>query len=76
MLTLRFLLWYRYLSEVTKKTYAVKLGQPTPTELAGNWTISKIPEEQKYGFGWEGDYKSWFVCEGKGGDAGYYGLYL
>lgn len=73
-----------YLSALTKKTYAVKLGQPkseTPAGLAGNWTISKIPKtshdtEQKYGFGWEGDYESWFTCGGKGGDAGYYGLYF
>ncbi|KAF8453328.1 hypothetical protein BGX38DRAFT_1268714 [Terfezia claveryi] len=73
-----------YLSAVTEKTYAVKLGQPeseTPAGLAGNWTISKIPKtphdtEQKYGYGWEGDYKSWFACEGKGNDAGFYGLYF
>lgn len=73
-----------YLSAVTEKTYAVKLGQPkseTPAGLAGKWTISKIPKksqdaEQEYGFGWEGDYESWFVCKGKVGDAGHYGLYF
>jgi len=67
-----------YLAKVTTTTYAVKLGQPlneTPTPgLAGNWTVSPIPGFEKvYGFGWKGDYTSWFVCnEGNG----YYGLYF
>lgn len=68
---------HRYLEEVITKTYAVKLGQPlneTPKPgLAGNWTVSPIPGYEKAGFGWKGDYKSWFVCkEGNG----YYALYL
>lgn len=73
-----------YMSAVTEKTYAVKLGQPrreTPNGLAGNWTVSPIPKEsadaeQKYGFGWEGDYQSWFTCQGQGDDDAYYGLYF
>jgi len=67
---------YLALAEVAGGTYAVKLGQPnteTPEPgLAGNWTITKI-DDGKYGFGWKGNYTSWFVCE-KGN--GYYGLYF
>lgn len=69
-----------YMSGVKDKTYAVKLGQPgseTPQGLAGNWTITKLPkaydEEQKYAFGWEGDYENWFTCKD---NADYYGLYF
>jgi len=71
-----------YFSQVKEKTYAVKLGQPgteTPEGKAGNWTVTRIPGKEKklkYGFGWEGDYSSWFVCEGKGDDDGFYGLYF
>jgi len=65
-----------YLAPVTKKTYAVKLGQPWTESpdpgLAGKWTVTRL-SRRKYAFGWEGDYKSWFVCE-KG--KGYYALYF
>jgi len=69
-----------YMVPVAEKTYAVKLGSPwleTPEGLAGNWTVTKIPGKgKKYGFGWKGDYSSWFVCEGKGDDDGFYGLFF
>ncbi|KAF8458194.1 hypothetical protein BDZ91DRAFT_767037 [Kalaharituber pfeilii] len=57
-------------------TYAVKLGSPrietTPT-LAGNFTVTEV--DNRYLFGWDGDYESWFVCGGPVGDGEYYGLY-